>query len=198
MNKFRASYTVLNTWSSGNWQRALEQYFRLGDFVTPAMADGRKYHKKWAKYIDENKKLPVEFGGKKLSNPVTEQKKIVTIHEWLDLSFIIDCYDGHTLYEFKTGKSSSESYASSMQIPVYALGATYDEIFVKDAEIHHFDQYKKTHDMSMIWITDKMLKDAYNWIVTFSGEMQNYCLVNGLYERFGKARKWGGTNGKNA
>ncbi len=183
--KFRASYTVLNLWASGNWQRAIESYFRLKDFVTPAMAAGRDYHKKWCEEIKVAKRLPLEFGGKALTAPVCEEKKIVSIYDWLDLSFIIDCYDKPTLYEFKTGKQSSESYASDMQVLVYAVGATISGFYVENAEIHHYDQYLKKHDMSMVWISDQMLKEAHNWIVTLAGEMQTYFLKNGLYERFG-------------
>lgn len=185
MNKFRASYTVLNLWKSGNWQRAIEQYFHLKDFVTPAMADGRKHHEDWANYIKTNKRLPVEFGGAELKNPVVEQKKVVPLFDWLDLSFIIDCYERPVIYDWKTGKQSSESYASDMQVGVYGVGATIAGLYVERAEIHHFDQYTKKHDMSSIWITDKLLKDAHNWVVTLAGEMQNYLLQNGLYERFG-------------
>lgn len=184
-HKFRASYTVLNTWASGNWQRAIEQYFHLQDFVTPAMAAGRDYHKTWSEYITANKKLPLEFGGKELQKPMCEQKKIINIYDWLDLSYIIDCYDKPVLYEFKTGKQSSEAYASDMQIQVYAVGATISGLLVEKAEIHHYDQYTKKHDMSVVWISDEMLKNAHNWIVTLAGEMQNYFLQNGLYERFG-------------
>lgn len=185
-NKFRASYTVLSQWESGNWQRAIEQYFKLGDFVTPAMAAGRKYHKQWAEYIEENKKLPVEFGGLELKNPIVEQKKIVKMYDWLDLSFIIDCYDSPVIYDWKTGKQSSEVYASSMQVGVYAVGATIAGLYTEKAEIHHYDQYLKKHDMSIVWLTDELLDKASNWIVTLAGDMQNYLLKNGLYERFGQ------------
>ena len=183
--RFRASYTVLNTWASGNWQRAIEQYFHLQDFVTPAMVAGRDYHKTWCEYIEKNKALPLEFGGKKLKAPICEEKKIVTLYDWLDLSFIIDCYDEKTLYEFKTGKQSSEAYASDMQVGVYGVGATYSGLYVDKAEIHHYDQYTKKHDMSVVWVSDNLLEKSHNWIVTLAGEMQNYFLQNGLYERFG-------------
>ena len=183
--KFRASYTVLSLWASGNWERAIKQYFKLEKFTTPQMADGLKYHKDWCQYISQNKKLPLEFGGKELANPICEQKKVVSLAPWLDLVYIIDCYDKPVLHEFKTGKQSSESYASSMQLPIYAVGATYSGLLVEKAEIYHYDQYLKKCDMSVVWITDKVMNDAYNYILTLSGEMQNYLLVNGLYQRFG-------------
>lgn len=185
-NKFRASYTVLSHWASGNWQRAIEQYFHLQDFVTPAMADGRKYHEQWAEEIKVSNSLPLVFGGAKLKNPIVEKKEIVQLCDWLDLSFIIDCYDKPVIYDWKTGKQSSESYGSSMQVGVYGVGATMIGLYVERAEIHHYDQYLKKHDMSTVWVTDKLLKDAHNWIITLAGDMQNYLLKNGLYERFGQ------------
>ena len=99
--------------------------------------------------------------------------------------FVIDNYDKPILHEYKTGKGSSESYASSMQLPVYAVGATLAGLYVEKGEIYHYDQYSKKVDMSMIWMTDKLLKDAENWIITLGGEMHDYFLKNGLYQKFG-------------
>jgi len=61
---------------------------------------------------------------------------------------------------------------------------------VEKAEIHHWDQTTKKHDMSIVWITDEVLKYAYEWIITVGSEMHNYFLVNNLYQRFD--RKNGG------
>lgn len=185
-NKFRASWTVLNQWASGNYEGAVKSYFKLDQFVTPAMIAGREYHEKWSEYIKTNKRLPLELGGKYLVDPISEEKKVVNLDTWLEFVFIIDCYDADTLYEFKTGKTNSENYASTMQIPIYAVGATYSGLLIKKGQIFHYDQYLKKTDMSIIWVTDKMLLDAHNWITTLAGEMHNYFLVNRLYERFGK------------
>lgn len=183
--KFRASYSVLNTWKSGNWQRAIEMYFKLADFATPQMVAGREQHEVWEKYINENKCLPVEFNNTKLTNPLTEIKKVVQLSDWLELVGKIDCYDTPTIHEFKTGKQSSESYASSPQIGVYGVLLTVSGLFVDRAVIHHYDQYTKQYDASFVWITPEVLKDSMNWIVTLSGEMHNYFLENELYEKYG-------------
>lgn len=184
-HKFRASFTVLNIWASGDWERAIKAYFKLEKFVTPAMAEGRDWHKKWAEESKLTKKLPAIFGGQDLVNPIIEEKRVVSIEPWLDLVFIIDNYDKPVLHEYKTGKQSSEAYASSMQLPVYAVGATLSGLYVEQGKIYHYDQYSKKVDMSVVWITDKLLKDAHNWIVTLGGEMHDYFIKNGLYERFG-------------
>ena len=103
----------------------------------------------------------------------------------MDLVGIIDCYDNPVVYEWKTGKQSSEVYAGSRQGGIYAMLATYNKKYVERVEIHHFDQYRKISDMSIIWVTPELMEDAHNWIVTTGGEMHAYLTENGLYERFG-------------
>ncbi len=185
MNKLRASYSLLELWKSGNWERAVKYYFKLEDFVTPAMADGRRFHEQWDKHISQFKTLPPEFGGKKLINPFPEVKKVVQINEWLELVGKIDCVDAPTIYEFKTGKQTSEAYASSKQTGVYAYLATIAGIFVDRAEIYHYDQYDKKFDMSFVWLTDKILEEAEDYVVTLAAEIHTYFQDNNLYERFG-------------
>lgn len=182
---FRASYTILNTWGSGQWESAVKMYFKLDQYVSPAMADGKVWHEKWEKYIKENLALPEEFGGKKLIKPEVEIKKVVSLEPWLDLVGRIDCFDSPTIYEFKTGKQSSESYASSHQAGIYAILATKAGLYADRAEIYHYDQYTKKYDMSLVWITDEMMLKTYNYIVTLAGEMHDYLLKNDLYNRFG-------------
>jgi hypothetical protein len=183
--KFRASYSVINTWASGDWQRAIQMYYKIGQFTTRAMAEGRDYHEKWCKEITETKHLPAAFGGGALFTPVCEKKLVVELADWLDLVFIIDCYDKPDIHEFKTGKTSSESYASSYQSGIYAVGATYAGLLVDRAILHHFDQTNGKYDMSIKWITDQVLKDTMEFITTISSEMQDYIIKNDLNTRFG-------------
>lgn len=182
---FRASYTVLDMWQSNNWERAIQMYFKLEDFVTPAMAEGRQWHKKWEEHVLKTKCMPIEFGGRPLKNPRPEGKKQVHITDWLDLVGIIDCYDEPDIYEWKSGKQSSEVYANSKQAGTYGVLATLSKLYVEKAHIYHYDQYKKTYEMSTVWITDNLLKETLNWIETIAGDMHQYILQNGLYERFG-------------
>jgi len=184
--KFRASYSVLNTWADGNWERAVEMYFKLRQFTTPAMAMGKEYHEKWANHTKATGCLPTEFGGAKLTKPVTEIKSVVSLDEWLDLVFIIDCLDEPTIHEYKTGKQSSEAYAGGMQLGVYAVGATMQGFYVTKGIIHHYDQYTKKSDNSTVWLTDKLIDEAQNWIISLASEIHNYFITNNLYERFGK------------
>ena len=185
-NKFRASFTVLDQWNSGNWEMAVKMYFKLEKFVTPAMQAGREWHEKWAKHVTDTKTMPIEFGGKALINPVAEQKTVIQIQDWLELVGIIDCYATPVIYEWKSGKQSSEAYAGSQQGGIYAILGTYSKKYVERIEIHHFDQYSKKSDMSIVWVTDELLKNTYNWIITTAGEMHMYFEKNDLYNRFGR------------
>lgn len=201
-NKFRASYSILSAWASGDWERAVKMYFKLETFTSPAMEEGKRFHEQWAKYIEENKSTPPELGGIKLLNPTPEIKKTVNIHDWLDLVGVIDCYDKPIIYEWKTGKQSSESHASSPQAGVYGVLATLAGFYADKAEIYHYDQHLKKSDMSIVWLTDKVLKDSLNWVETLSSEMHNFLLENGLYEKYyvdyGKCEKCGAAKAKSS
>lgn len=184
--KFRASFTILDQWNSGNWEMAVKMYFKLDKFITPQMQEGREWHEKWAKHVNDTKTMPLEFGGKALIAPIAEQKTVIQLDDWLELVGIIDCYDQPVIYEWKTGKQSSEVYAGSAQGGIYAILGTYSKKYVERVEIHHFDQYSKKADMSIVWVTDELLKAAYNWIITTAGEMHNYFIENDLYNKFGR------------
>lgn len=175
----------MTQWAGGNWEQAIKQYFKLEKFLTPQMAEGRDYHEKWAKHIMKTKTLPVEFGGLKLKNPIAEGKTVVQLDDWLELVGVIDCYDNPVIYEWKTGKATSESYAGTEQGGIYAVLGTLSKKYVERIEIHHYDQYSKKSDMSIIWVTPELMEKSHNWIVTLSGEMHTYFTENGLYERFG-------------
>ena len=184
-HKFRASYTILNTWDSGNWEMATKYYFKLESFTTRAMADGRDRHDIFDKHIQNTKTLPVEFGGGKLSNPKPEIKLVVEIYPWLQLVSKIDCLDDPIIYEFKTGAMSSEAYASKKQHGVYGVAATYGGFYVNRAEICRYNQAIKKSDVSTVWLTKNLLNESFNWIETIASEMHSYFERNNLYEKYG-------------
>jgi len=190
--RFRASFSVLNLWSQGNWERAIKSYFKLEKFTTPAMADGHLWHERWKAETLETGCLPKVFGGAKLTNPTVEIKKVLPINEWLDFVFIIDCLDEPTIHEYKTGTQSASAYANSYQIPLYAIGATMMEKYVDRGIIHRLNQHTKLKDgspdveTSIVWITDKLMADAQEWLMTIASEMHVYFISNDLYAKFGK------------
>jgi len=189
-NKLRVSYTTLNMWNSGDYDGCVKAYFKIDQIETKAMREGKEWHKKWADYIVANKSFPIEFvGDKKFMEPKTELKLVASLGRRIDLVGVIDLYDKPLIIDWKTGKKSSEAYASGEQMGVYGVLATLSKLFVDRAELWHYDQYNKKSDMSIVWITDQVLKDAHNWIMTHAGEMMTYFEQNDLWKKFGPETK---------
>lgn len=187
MHKLRANYSFLSTWASGDWNRAIEQYFKLKNFTTPQMEEGKRFHREWEDEVKKTQRLPSVFGQESLVSPLTEMYGVVELDEWLLLSGVVDCFDTQTgtIYEYKTGKQSSESYANTRQPSIYALLLTYTGYVPKKIEIHHYDQYKKQSDMSIVWVTDKLIANGLEWVTTLGAEAHNYFITNSLYEKYG-------------
>ena len=186
MNKFRGSFTILNTWKRGQWKEAIKMYFHLDDFETPAMREGKKYHEHLADYIDKNKQFPEELGGGKLHIPKTELKIVKQLEDWLEIVGVIDCLDGDTIYEFKTGITESDEPGFEKQIGMYAYLAAISGYKIKKGIVIHYNQHIKKVDNSTYWVTPKLLKDTGEWIQTIASEMHNYFNENKLYKRFSK------------
>ncbi len=183
---FRASFSVLNLWASGNWEDAIKAYFKLDRFITRAMAEGKEHHEAWEQHILATKTLPEVFGYRVLLDPKPEIKLEVKLYDWLEAVCVIDCLDAPTVYEFKTGISNSQHYANQMQAPLYGFLATMSGIYIDRAEIHHYDQHAKEADMSIMWITDAVLKQAQEWLETYASEMHAYLIENDLYNQLKK------------
>lgn len=186
MNKFRASYTILSAWESGRWEDAIDMYFKLGNsYQSEKMRDGKVLHEGWEEEIVATKSLPAVFASMPLSNPEPEIKLVVQVYDWLELVGVIDCYDSPDVHEFKSGVINSQAYARDKQIGMYALLATLSGREAKRLFIHHYNQYDKTSDTSIVWVTPKLLEDTREWIELIAREMHEYFIENDLYERFG-------------
>lgn len=181
---FRASYSVLNTWATGDWQRATEMYFKLDTFENEAMKQGKELHEQWANEIKATGKMPAVFGAKELTKPEVEIKKEKKLNDWLELVGVIDCLDvlddGYVLFDWKTGKTTVT--ADTCQFKVYQI--LFPE--AKRAEIHHYDQYKKQVNVSIAHLTDQTLKEGIEWVLTLASEMHHYFTQNDLYDRLKK------------
>lgn len=188
-NKFYASYSILKLWQAGQWEQVVKYYFKLEKFITPAMKAGQEFHESWEQEIIKTKCLPAVFGAKQLQNPQPEQFFDYDLDTWLVLRGKVDCIDAPDIHEFKTGKQSAESYTTEKQAGVYGVLCTAKEIYVERVFIHHFDQYAKKVDVAMVWLSDKLLSDTMDWILTLSSEIHNYFIENQLYERYGHNRK---------
>lgn len=181
MNKFRASYSILSTWAKGDWTNAIKMYFKMDAFENEAMRQGKIYHKQWENEVKETGCLPKIFGGKKLNNPKTEEKIVISVNEWLDLVGVIDLLDSPEIHDYKTGKTSPNI---DIQVGIYGVLATYKKIFVDVAYIHHYDQYSKKVEVHKVYLTDKKLEESMNFIITIASEMYEYFNKNNLFEKF--------------
>lgn len=192
--KFRASYSVLRLWEESRWEEAIKLYFHMDRWTSEAQADGKKFHEDWAEEIRRTNCKPAIFGGKKLVKPIVEKKIIVNIHDWLDLSFVMDLYDEGVLTDWKTGVTNSQDYVRMPQIPVYAVGCLLADMPIKKAEIYAFNQHATFEPVSYSFrnITDKVIAEGFEYIETFATEMHNYFLEHNLYVELGN----GGADGK--
>ena len=172
-----------------DWENAIALYFKMPTYVSRQMKEGREWHQKWAEETRRTGRLPEVFGGRKLIKPQTELKiEIPNLgkgYEWLQLVGVIDAIDDGVIYEYKTGVSESNSYVGSFQAGIYAILAASRGLEAKQCQIHHYNQYRNKSDMSIFWITPKMLAETDNWIKTIAGEMFQYFKDNDLWARFG-------------
>ena len=173
---FRASYTVLHFWQSGDIDRAVGAYMKISGQPTEAMVAGRLIHQQFEKEIKRTKALPGVFGGKKLVKPLTELKIEIELDDWLQLVGVIDCCDEDTIYDWKTGWTNSEVYANGMQPKVYQLLAPSAKRF----EIHHINQYTGETDCALGYLTAKTKEDALNWVMENSIDMYSYLQKGGF------------------
>lgn len=183
MNKFRASYSILEQWSQGNWDRATTMYFKLVDFTNEYIEAGRQFHKDWEAEVTKTKAYPKDFGGKKIKGKfICEHKIEKQLDDWLELVGIIDLWlpEEKVIIDWKSGHTPSTQYANGFQPKVYQLLLPE----AKRAEIHHFNQYTRKNDMSIIHLTEKTLDEGLNWVITLASEMNEYLKENKLYERF--------------
>jgi len=186
MRKFRASYSILNSWSKGYAQDAINMYFKLDTEPNKYMIAGLKFHKSWENYANEHKKLHPQLSSisKPLSDPKCELKLEMPINDHIELVGVVDCLDNDTLYEFKSGTKPSSEYANTYQADLYSILVEYHGYHPKKAFYLHFDQYVKETDSAMVWLTENRRKEALEWLLKYSEEMHQYLLTNGYYEKY--------------
>jgi len=184
---FRASYSILSSWEAGYAQQAIEMYFKLPRETNKYMEDGIRFHNSWEDYINKNKQMHPQLSSicEPLKDPVCELKLEMPINDHINLVGVIDCLDVPKICEFKSGVKSACAYAETKQIPVYALLAEYHVHTIDRGTYYHWDQYFKETDCSNIWITEKVKKEALEWVIKVSEEMYDYLIKNKLFEKYG-------------
>lgn len=186
--KFRASFSVLNSWSLGYAKDVIDMYFKLPRETNKFMEEGLKFHKTWQDYIEKNKKLHPHLSSlnKALKDPKCELKLEMPINDHIELVGVIDCLDNSTLYEFKSGSKPSSEYANGKQADVYSLLCEYNGYKPDKAFYLHYDQYIRETDGAMVWLTEDRRKKALEWVIKVSEEIHEYFIANKLYEKYPK------------
>lgn len=178
MKKLRVSYSILNAWDQGNKQQAIDAFLHKPMRPSKAMEMGTKYHQDWSKYVLSQKKLPEEFGGFSLSEPVSEVKIVRELPQAVQLVGIVDLYDKPTIYEFKTGRRSASSYALSKQHMVYHLlldGEPTKAIYMR------YDQYSQQADAAIIHLSTELMEITTEWVLNTSTELREELERQGLW-----------------
>lgn len=178
LDKFRASYSVLSTWETGDIKRAIDQYLKIDTYTTPQMEMGKKFHGEWENEVKRYKCLPKVFGGQPLLHPRSEEKIVIQVADWLDFVFVADCVDQYTLHEFKSGANDANYWSNTWQTPIYAYGLLANGHRVNKAYIHSYNPYNQKVTKALVWMTPAVMQDALDKLWTLSSEMWDYIQQN--------------------
>ena len=181
---FRASYSILKLWDSGQKQEAIKAYFKLPRFVTKEMEDGINFHKAWEEEIKRTKCLPKLFGTRQLIDPQVEAKYEMPVTDWCEFVFKPDLVDGLWLTDFKTGTKELGYYLDDKQLPVYALFLAKKGITVDRGVIRKYNQYEKTIDVGFVWLTPDRIAEAKKWLIKNITEMSDHFEAENLWDKY--------------
>ena len=173
MELFRVSFSILEPWSKGDYDTALQRYYHKEVQPTEAMIEGKILHKKWEQEINTTGKLPKVFGDMVLDHPETELKITMIIDKWIQFVGVIDCIEGHTIYDWKTGRSGVQRYASSWQPRCYQALADANGYAIDTAMILFHNQHEQFVQKGKIYLNEKTKNDAIEFIRTYSSEMKD-------------------------
>jgi hypothetical protein len=179
----KLSYTILNAWKQGRFEEAVAQYLGKPLIPTPQMELGKLKHELWERYVNENKALPLELGGGKLRDPITEQKyeKRIPLGEY-EILFrgVIDLEDEDVITDYKCGLSEPASYLSGWQLDAYKLLRP----TAKLGRYICFNPYSDTYSVGAKFLGPKQAENALEHIITYGSEMVDYLKTQKLLKDF--------------
>lgn len=178
MKTLKLSYSILDAWSSSNFEQAVAYYLGKDFPATDAMELGRLKHEIWAKHTLDTGELHDDFGGGTLTKPVVEQKyeKYIPFNdEWqillrgrLDLSH--DEFGSVTVEDYKCGKTPASQHVDKLQLDYYKL-------LVPQATLGRyrcFNPYTEQVTVGIKYLDVSNAEAALEHIITFGGEMLDY------------------------
>lgn len=172
--KLRLSFSLLNLWSKRMYEEAINMYLHLPLPQSLQLEEGKRYHKEWADTIIKTKLLNLGRSAFKFDAPRVEHSVTVSYNDKFDLKGIFDCLDEPTLWEFKTGTTSTVDYSRSYQIPFYFLIAEIEKIKIDKAYLYHFDQYKNDGELIIIHNNLSLVEDAKNLVDSIGPDILQY------------------------
>ena len=170
----KLSHSILSAWAKGQSEQAIGYYLGKDLPASDAMELGKLNHEIWERYITKNKSLPVELGGGKLRDPITEQKyrKLIPFSDnyQILISGVLDLEDDNVITDFKCGRSEATSYTDSFQMDYYKLLRP----DAKTGVYRCWNPYLKKLTIGIRFLSDKDAERALEHIITFGGEMILY------------------------
>ncbi len=184
MSKLRISYSLLNLWSKGQQEEAVQNYLHIEREKTPQQLHGIDTHKEWQNKIMKNKKITLGNKEYVFTNPQCEYEVIADYNDrWLVKGYIdtVDFLPDNFVnaQEYKTGGTSSAQYSNTMQIPFYFMLLTMIGFKPRKAEVIHEDADKKI-DSALVWFWDEFVKDAQNYVDSLAPEIESYFITNSI------------------
>ena len=193
----KLSYSILNAWSHGRYEDAVNLYLGRDMPEVPIIELGKAMHDKWALYTLNHGRIHPQLGGGKVINPTVEQKyeKILPLNEKMcillrgipDLTSDHPDGKGGLLYtEYKCGMRGATSYVDDLQGDYMKL------LDPAIREMHYicYNPYFKTKTIGVRYLTEDNAMNALEHIMTFGGELISYLQVNKLLVNY-KGGKYG-------
>lgn len=180
MGKLRVSFSLLDAWSRGDTQLAIDTYFHVGGPKNKAMEYGIEFHDRIAKHIDKYNQFPDDFFSYPLMIPEAEKKVVANYNELFDISAVFDCIDSPNLFEFKTGVQPATTWARKDQLPLYFLVAELEGIPIEKAYLIHYNQHSNEKDYVVVWNTPDKVERARNIVDSYAPEIHSFFESEGL------------------
>lgn len=197
----KLSFSILNSWSKGNFEEAISMYLGKDLPENPYLELGKLMHEKWADEIIKTKRMPPELGGQKLKKPIVEQKyeKLVPLGDdyQILLRGVIDLESdepiGIVVQDHKCGIGRCSGYVDSLQLDYYKL--LRPQASVGRYACHnpykceaHCQKNKLTkhecYGYGIKFLTSVNAENAYNHIITYGGEIIQYLVANKLVKDY--------------
>jgi uncharacterized protein YeaO (DUF488 family) len=193
----KLSYSILNAWKMARFEDAIGSYLGKDIPQTPYLELGKLKHELWALHTLKTGTLAPELGGRKLINPIVEQKwqKIIPFNKQYQILIrgVIDLEDEepgeYIITDYKCGVGKAGAHVDTWQLDMYKLlrpQATLGRIIAHNP--YKCDAYCKKHKdephqcfgVGVKFLSDSNSQTALEYIYTYGGEIIQYLASNKL------------------